>query len=440
MNDEGDVVEKINNYDAISYNFGPTLLSWMDASVPGLSSALVSADKRSLERWGHGTAMAQIYHHAILPLCSVEDKETEVRWGVADFEHRYGRRPEGMWLSETAADVASLEALAAQGIVFTLLAPRQANKVRALDSKGAWSQVNERTIDTTQAYLCRLPSGRTINLFFYDGDLAMEVAFRGALNNGEAFAHQIVSRARGANPGALIHYATDGESYGHHHRYGEMALAYCIKTLQGFDDVQLCNYATYLTKNPPKFEVQIHQPSSWSCAHGVGRWSANCGCVIDPALAGKQEWRAILRDGLNRLRDRINEAFLAECADLVEDPFELRHRWLGASLKGTTDELIRELQKKKLSKIQRKSLVTWMEIQKYALMMFTSCGWFFDDPAGLEPVQILRYAARAIELFETHTGLDLQSSFVADIATMRSQSEKTPTGFEIWAGLVMKES
>ncbi|MEC7984670.1 MAG: DUF3536 domain-containing protein [Myxococcota bacterium] len=423
----------MNNYAYISYNFGPTLLRWMQEHNPDTLECLKEADAKSIQSFGFGTALAQVYHHAIMPLCNARDKRTEISWGLADFEYRYKRPAQGIWLAETAADIPTLEALADQGIQFTILAPEQCKRVRPLGWK-EWQTVKH--VDTTQPYRISLPSGKSICVFFYHGDLAQDVAFRGALNNGEDFGKRIISVAMKSGEGRLTHYATDGESYGHHHRYGEVALAYCLKTLVDQEGIEITNYASYLSEHPPVMEAEIHAPSSWSCAHGVGRWSRNCGCVIDPRNAGKQEWRSDLRAALNWLRDRLKLVYEIQVGALVNEPWLLRDGWMKAELEGNLDGWIQQNAKDTLRGEDVETIRSLMEIQRHALQMFTSCGWFFDDPAGIEPVQILRYAARAMELQKQFDGTDFEEEFVQRLLNMQSLNPKYPSGLEIWAGLV----
>jgi alpha-amylase/alpha-mannosidase (GH57 family) len=358
-----------------------------------------------------------------------------VIWGKEDFTHRYGRKPDGMWLAETAADTETLEILAEQGIQFTILAPEQCKRFRPI----GWKEWREEPVDTSQPYLIRLPSGASITIFFYHGDLAQDVAFRGALDNGERFAKKIISTAQKTPEGSITHFATDGESYGHHHRYGEMALAYCLKTLSENTDVELTNFASYLASHPPAWEAEIHEPSAWSCAHGVGRWSHNCGCVIDPKNKKKQQWRGILRSTLNWLRDKLSIRFVQELELLFESPWRLRDGLLHAQLNNTCKAWIQSQAQKKLSPTEIKKVSDLLDIQTYALQMFTSCGWFFDDPDGIEPVQILRYAARAIELHHQLLGEDLEEEFVHKLSEIKGLNPELPTGFEIWSGLVRQE-
>lgn len=384
----------LNCYDFISFNIGPTLFSWMEQFHPQTTHRILESHHRSVNRTGHSNSIAQAYHHSILPLATRYDKETEIRWGIADYEHRFGMKPEGMWLAETAVDTETLEVLSECGIRFVILAARQA---KAIEIAGDWQSVNEETLDTSQAYQCELPSGQSIALFFYEPQLAMDVAFRGALNNGVDFASKIVGLASQMSDNHLLHFATDGESYGHHHRHGEVALGFCLDRLHD-SNVEITNYGAYLAKHPPVQKAQIVENSSWSCAHGVGRWSTNCGCVIDPAMKGQQEWRVDLRRVLSRLDDIIRTLFMDACSDLLSDPMEVRHRWKAAELSNTTKELIAEFlhPRIKLTAEHFDTIQFWMKGQELSLKMFTSCGWFFDSYTGIEAQQILAYADRLI--------------------------------------------
>lgn len=430
LNDHGEAEHHIDNYAFISYNFGPTLLRWLEQEDPETHQAIVYSDKRSILRFGEGSAMAQVYHHAILPLCNLRDKKTEVLWGLEDFRYRFGRDAKGIWLAETAVDLDSLEILAELGVQFTLLAPRQAASVADLGSE-EWTEVDAASVDSSQPYTIELPSGRSISVFFYDGSSAQAVAFGGALDNGEVFARNLIRKARRLNENGLLHFATDGESYGHHHRYGEMALGYCLKTILQQKELNLCNYAQYLKLFPPKMKAKIQPVSSWSCSHGIGRWSRNCGCVIDPKMAGKQEWRMVVRESLDWLRDELVVEFEEGAGTLLSDPWKVRDLWKGAELRGKVVELYQQFAKVNLGKKEFTELQRLYVIQENALKMFTSCGWFFDDPDGLETRQILKYAKMAIGL----SHLDVESEFVEQIRMMVSSREEGFDGEGIWNSL-----
>ncbi len=406
LDGHGDVAEEINTYEHLSFNFGPTLMRWFARYAPDLLDGLRRADEASAARnGGSGNAVAQAYHHSILPLASLEDKRTEVRWGIADFEYRFGRLPEGMWLAETAVDLATLEVMAQEGIQFVILAPGQAAAVRPKGDE-PWQKLEGEGVDTSRPYRVALPDGGEMAVFFYGGEASQGVAFGGWLHDGQHMAESLLNFGDG-----VVSMATDGESYGHHHKRGEMALAYCIKHLRDVHGVSLTNFGAILREEAPTWEAQIVEQSAWSCAHGVGRWSENCGCVMDPKNAGKQEWRKHLRGLMNWLRDELDGVCLDEMARHGESLWEARdayiHRLLEAekgrnfAVPDTTDPVNRIL-----------------EIQRNRLMMFTSCGWFFDNPTGLETVQILRYAERALALCEDRVGSRLQAEFRKKVAAM----------------------
>ncbi|MBO6937860.1 MAG: DUF3536 domain-containing protein [Deltaproteobacteria bacterium] len=407
LGEHGEVVRTLNTWERISFDVGPTLLRWMALEAPAVLEGIVAADAASVVRLGHGNAMAQGYHHAILPLASERDRRTEVRWGLADFRRRFGRESEGFWLPECAVDEATLEVLAEEGVRFVVLAPEQCASVRA---NGEWRDVTPETLDTGRAYRIPLPSGRSIAAFFYDAGPAQGVAFGGWLDNGEAMAHRLAERE------GLVHFATDGESYGHHHRYGEMALAYALETLEALG-VAVTNYGAWLAAHPPELEARVVSPSAWSCAHGVGRWSRNCGCAIDPARSGKHQWRATLRGALDALRERLDEVYEARMRSHGEDPWAARDRWI--------ERLLDDESAGRPIGAPANEVETLLELANHRLMMFTSCGWFFDDPAGIEPVQLLRYARRAIELCVALGGPELSADFRRDLGDIA----------EVWDGL-----
>ncbi|MBK6448354.1 DUF3536 domain-containing protein [Candidatus Brachybacter algidus] len=320
LNNSGQIREIVNNYENISFNIGPTLISWMEENDMPSYMEIIEADKRSVKsNNGHGNAIAQIYNHIIMPLANAEDKLTQVKWGIYDFESRFGRKPEGMWLSETAVDTATLEVLSSEGILFTILAPRQLAAIRKM-GENDWVDINESNIDTTHPYKVLLPSGNQISIFFYDGVISQKVAFDGILNDGEVFANAFIQAGEKAPDNALINIATDGESYGHHHHYGEMALSSCIEHINKNPNFIITNYGNYLALFPPTFEARIHENSSWSCYHGVERWRSDCGCNTGGHPGWNQQYRKPLRDGLNWLRDELTKVFLSKGAAIFKDP------------------------------------------------------------------------------------------------------------------------
>jgi alpha-amylase/alpha-mannosidase (GH57 family) len=419
---EGDrIVQIVNNYARTSFNVGPTLLSWLEEASPRTYSAILEADVESQKRFsGHGSAIAQAYSHMILPLASARDRETQVKWGVADFEKRFRRKPEGMWLAETAVDTASLEALAAEGIRYTILCPRQAKSVRKLGATSP-TPVDESTLDTRRAYRVDLPSGKHIAVFFYDGGRSQAVAFERLLSDGSGFARRLLSGFDASSGPQLVHIATDGETYGHHHRFGEMALAWATTAIEREPDVRLTNYGEFLARHPPEHVAEIVERSSWSCFHGVGRWSTDCGCRT--RADSNQAWRGPLRDALDRLRERVDALFESEGARLFRDPWEARNAYVDVVLdrSDTTQRAFFDrVRSRALDADDEVRALMLLEMQRHAMLMYTSCGWFFDDVFGIETTQILQYAVRALEIAERLGGEKLLDGFLSDLEPARS--------------------
>jgi len=390
-----------NNYQQISFNFGPTLLSWMEKFAPESYEKILEADRLSeIHYEGHGNAIAQVYNHMIMPLANERDKQTQVIWGIADFVHRYKRKPAGMWLSETAVDTPTLEALAAADIQFTILAPRQIASIRK-NSSEAWIPSEEHTLDTTRPYRVTLPSGRHIIVFFYNGPLSQEVAFNGLLENGTKFANRIISATTNPEHSTLVHLATDGETYGHHHRFGEMALASCLEQLPAHKDTQVTNYAYFLYKFPEAQEAQIKENSSWSCVHGVERWRSDCGCKTTNHEGWNQKYREPLRQALDWLRDALVQLFEQEGKVIFKDIWEARDNYIKIILDRSDTNVEAFFQQHAIGSITEDTTndgLRLLEMQRQAMLMYTSCGWFFDEISGIETIQILQYAARAIHL------------------------------------------
>ncbi len=445
LDDQGWITKIRNNYNRISWNFGPTLLSWLEQNDPEAYKLLLQADKRSIVRYGgHGSAMAQVHSHLIMPLCNYRDKVTQVWWGIRDFEHRFKRYPEGIWLAETAVDTETLEVLASHGIQFTVLAPRQAKAVRPIPSASdegkadvpdakaaetAWKEVNAESIDTRHPYWCQLPSGRRIALYFYHGGVAQEVAFNGLLNSGKNFARRMTSFFSDNDTPQMAHIATDGESYGHHHRYGEMALADCLNQIEDNGWATLTNYGQFLELHPPTWEVRIHEKSSWSCVHGVERWRSDCGCNTGGHAGWHQRWRKPLRDTLNWLRDQLAPIYEREAARFLRDPWVARNEYIEVLLDRSEENVRKFLAKharRELSHLEEVTVLRLLEIQRHAVLMFTSCGWFFDEISGIETNQILQYALRAMDYTQDVAGLDLHREFTRRLA--EAPSNVLPNG------------
>jgi len=432
---QGRIVSLRNNYSAISFNFGPTLLAWLERAYPELYAAVVDSDRAGAMRYGRGNAIAQVYGHVILPLADPRDRVTQVRWGIADFVHRFGRAPEGMWLPETAVDETSLRVLADHGIRFTILAPHQARRVSY--AGGPWQDVHGEGIDPSRPYLCELGEGKSIVVFFYDGAVSRGIAFEGWLADGRALAEKITARALGFQEHTLLHVAADGETYGHHHRFGEMALAAALDTIEKEGRVRLTNYAAYLQQVTVKDRVHIRDYTSWSCAHGVERWRSGCPCNAGHA-GWQHDWRAPLREALDWLKERLDALFEHHAAPWLRDPWEARNAYVTVLLKRTQEareEFLRQHARAALTPEQRSSVWKLLEMQRHAMLMFTSCGWFFDDPTGLETTQILTYAARAAQL-AAEFGPSPLGGFLERLRPMRSNLADYPDGVAVFDRLV----
>ena len=437
LSGKGVIKNIINNYAKISFNYGPTLLSWMEVNDPHTYRAIIDADGESARQFGgHGSAMAQVYNHMILPLASDRDKETQIIWGIRDFEHRFGRKPEGMWLAETAVDTTSLELLVKHDIKFTVLAPRQAKAIRKIGNP-VWNNVTAETLDTRSPYTCVLPSGKSIALFFYDGSIAQGVAFDGLLNDGRKFASRMISAFDPVSPEAqLVHIATDGETYGHHHKHGDMALAYCLDYIGRQSDVRLTNYAEYLSMFPPVYEALIHENSSWSCVHGVERWRENCGCNSGTP-DWHQLWRKPLREALDWLRDEVSEIYTREGRKILHDPWKARDEYIEMILNRNDETMADFLKRHCIHEVQPNQVFRLMEVQRNTLLMYTSCGWFFDEISGIETVQILQYACRAIQLLSQTVDIDLEEEFLRRVAIAPSNVPSLGDGAEVYAKFVV---
>ncbi len=423
LDSESYITKITSNYSRISFNFGPTLLSWLEMNDKDTYARILASDKRSMERFGgHGSAMAQVHSHIIMPLANDRDKRTQLEWGLADFEARFGRKSEGIWLSETAVDTATLEVLLDYGIKYTILAPRQMKALRHQNEED-WYTVQNEQFDTRRPYKCVLPSGREIAIFFYDGEISKGIAFEGLLNNGKAFASRLLGAFDQDDKAQLVHIATDGESYGHHHRSGEMALSDCLKTIEESGRATLTNYGQYLELFPLTYEAQIWDNSSWSCVHGVERWRSNCGCHTGGEGHWDQTWRAPLRDALDWLREELIPIYEREGSKLLKDVWAARNDYIQVLLnrnEQTVGAFIERNANYGLDADETTQLLRLMEMQRNAILMYTSCGWFFNEVSGLETNQILQYALRAIQYAKQVSNVDLQGQFEALL-------EKTPS-------------
>jgi len=435
LDDKGRIADIVNNYSRISFDFGPTLLSWLEIFAPSVYEAILHADRESREKFGgHSSALSQAYNHMIMPLANTRDKFTQVVWGIADFEHRFGKRPEGMWLPETAVDLETLDILAQHGIRFTVLAPRQAKRVRKIGSRN-WRDVAGEQIDPTMVYRLRLPSHRSINLFFYDGPISRGVAFERLLDNGERFAERLVGAfIEDRSWPELVHTATDGETYGHHHRHGEMALTYALEHIRANQLAELTNYGEYLERHPPTHEVEIFENSSWSCIHGIERWRAACGCNAGHP-GWNQSWRAPLRAALDWLRDTLAPRFEARTREYLKDPWAARDDYISVVLDRRAEnreDFIARHAIRVLSDSERVTTFKLLEMQRHLMLMYTSCGWFFDELSGLETVQVIQYACRAVLLSQEVLGGQVEDGFLHALEQAKSNIPEHEDGARIY--------
>ncbi|HLH10117.1 MAG TPA: DUF3536 domain-containing protein [Terriglobales bacterium] len=436
LDGEQKIIDIVNNYAKISFDFGPTLISWIEDKAPRLYKAIQSADKESCERFGgHGAAMAQAYNHMIMPLANDRDKSTQTIWGIRDFEHRFGRYPEGMWLPEAAVDLQALETLAAQKIRFTVLPQHAAKRVRPI-GKTNWKDVSGGQIDPSRAYLCNLPSGRSIVLFFFDGPISHAVAFENILMRGEDFAQRLMGGfSDGRKWPQLTNIATDGETYGHHRAHGDMALSYALRYIETEKLANLTAYADFLEKHPPTHEVDIVENTSWSCVHGVERWRSNCGC--NSGRPGwNQEWRTPLRAAFDWLRDTLTPKYEQNASAVFAEPWRARDEYISVILdrsRDNIDRFLREQAGRELKECEKVHALKLMELQRHLMLMYTSCGWFFDELSGLETVQAIQYSGRAVQLAQSLFHDDkIEQEYVDKLAAAHSNIPEHSDGKKIY--------
>jgi alpha-amylase/alpha-mannosidase (GH57 family) len=454
-----EIIRIVNNYARMSFNFGPTLLSWLQGKAPRTYRMIIDADRASRQRYGgHGSAMAQVYNHIIMPLANRRDALTQIRWGIADFEFRFDRKPEGMWLAETAVNREVLDLMAQEGIKFTVLAPNQCARVRLVtvpskdpdpkpgtppaDSSEPWTETPNASVDPTQPYTVPLNEGRSIAVFFYDGPASRAIAFEGLLNSGEAFGERLLDSLHpiGSDQPTrpqLAHVATDGESYGHHHKHGEMALSYAMHWIDEGQYAQLTNYGEFLEKFPPQWQAEVAENTSWSCAHGVERWRSNCGCN-GGKVGWNQEWRKPLRDALDFLRDASAPMAEKLSNSLLKDLWAARDAYIHVILNRSPQSIEKFFaahSRHPLSPAERVAAFELLELQRHTQLMYTSCGWFFDEISGIETVQIIAYAGRVLQLAAKlfgEPGAALETSFLKILATAKSNVPEIKDGAEVY--------
>ena len=431
----------VNNYTHISFNFGPSLLSWLEESDAATYDRIIEADRESArQRNGHGNAIAQAYGHAILTLCNERDRRTQIRWGLAEFRYRFGRDAEAMWLPETACNNQVIDELIDEGMRFVILAPHQAARVRARGSD--WRNADEHNIDTSAPYRCfhRDGSGRSIAIFFYEGPASRAIAFEKLLRSSRDL---VDAFARSANGRGLVNVATDGETYGHHFKFGDLCLAHALTAEAPARGFAVTNYGAYLDQNPPELEVEIdngpnNEGTSWSCQHGAGRWTRDCGCSTGGEAGWNQSWRKPLREALDYLRDENVAHFEATRDQLFIDPWSARDDSIGLVLNRheSREQFLFDHAGRWLSANQQSRALTYLELQRMLLLMYTSCGWFFNDISGIETLQILKYAARAMDLMEQLGLAPARERFLKILAQARSNRADLGSGADIFRQFV----
>jgi len=443
LNDQGELLGIVNNFEYLSFNIGPTLMSWLEQYDLEVYQRILEADRKSCERLnGHGNAIAQVYNHIILPLANERDKYTQVRWGKADFCARFGREPEGMWLAETAVDYPTLKVLVEEGIRFIILAPSQAQRCRLIptDDQSApqWLEVGGGQIDPIQPYRCFLPDGDRhrdyIDIFFYDGPISRDMGFNDVLRSSQHLAGRIGQAVRGDHRQAqLLSVATDGETFGHHKGGTEKAIAYAFTHEFPARGWTVTNFAHFLSLNPPRWEVELKPITAWSCSHGVDRWQDDCGC--GGGGGWHQKWRRPLRDALDWLRDRLIPIYDTTGRKFFRDPWKARDAYIqviGNRSAEAINQFLETHQTHTLTNAEKVDALRLLEMQRHTLLMYTSCGWFFEEVSRPEGTQILRYAARALELAGDVVGVQLEAAFMQRLAAIPSNVAVFANGAEVY--------
>ena len=434
----------VSNFEYLSFNIGPTLMSWLATHHQEVYQQILEADRKSCQRLnGHGNAIAQAYNHMILPLANERDKYTQIRWGKEEFRSRFRREPEGMWLAETAIDIATVKALIDEGIRFTILAPSQAESCRPLPSKDnpnpEWHAVGGSQIDPNRPYRCFIEDGRYLDIFFYDGPISRDMGFNDLLSDSRYLAGRLGQAIRGDRRSSqIVSAATDGETFGHHKRNTEKCLAYAFTSEFPQRGWTVSNFAHYLSLSPPTWEVVLKPVTAWSCAHGVDRWQDDCGC--GGGGSWHQKWRRPLRDALDWLREELIAIYEREGRQFFADPWHARDEYIHVILDRAPEQVTKFLQSqqvRELSAEERVDALRLLEMQRHALLMYTSCGWFFEEISRPEGVQILRYAARALELAEEVSGIQLEAEFIRLLALAPSNVEEFRDGAEVYRQLVV---
>ncbi len=400
---------RAGNFAYISFDLGPTLAAWLEQTHPDVYQQIIAADRHHFLQYGVGNALAQAYNHTILPLAGTRDKQTQLLWGLSDFRHRFGHDAHGMWLAETAVDLECLDIMAQHGVMYTVLAPWQAATA----------------IDPTEPYLVRLPSGRSISVFFYNAPLSGGVSFDWTTtSNADLFAASylpahLVSGKREAGEAQMLLIATDGELYGHHKPWRDKFLTHLVQFGAPGYGFEVCTLERYLQMYPATREATLRVPSAWSCGHGVARWDSGCECT-----EGDSSWKGGLRRALHSLAERGDQLFAEYARETLSDPWAARNAYLDLRNNWITPanfwSRFGKEQRAPAQQAEVERTLQLLEAQYYQQYSFTSCGFFFEDLDRIEPRNDISFARRAISLYWQATAIDLQADFLAQLEQVKS--------------------
>lgn len=438
----GRILEIINNYRYMSFNFGPTLLSWMEENDSDAYKSIIAAEWASQQRSpGNGAAVAQAFNHMMMPLANGRDRQTQVAWGIEDFRTRFGRPPEGMWMPETGINNETVNVLIESEIRFTVLSPIQAARTRPLEETGAggeWKDVTDGSIDTGLAYRAYYTNidgsrdqGRHLDIFFFNKSISTQLSFEHLLRNSDDLARRILEDGKKCeNDPSLVVLATDGELYGHHEPFGDMCLSYLFTRKARRRGLVITNFSKFLEAHPPRFEVELVEGddgagTSWSCAHGVDRWRLDCGCSNGGESGWRQKWRLPLREAFDFLRDTCAVVFEQAASSLgIRDPWAARDDYIRILLDGPegrrADDFFGKHLTRTLKPGEKKKIFALFEAQRFLMMMYTSCAWFFSDVSGIESKIVIRFAARSLDLMSEFLPAGVEEEFTGKLASARS--------------------
>ncbi len=449
FNEKGEVTRLVNNFEYINFDFGPTLFEWIRLKHPDTFQKILQADRISCDRFrGKGNSIAQVFNHIIMPLANDRDKVTQVKWGKKYFEYFFKRETDGMWLSETAVNYKTIDVLINEGINYIILDPSQAYKCRKIGDSD-WIDVSDGNINTKMAYRCYSKSSaeKFINIFFYDSFISKNISFGDLAYSSEKLFDAIKSSSyRDSDIIQLISASVDGETFGHHKKFTERAIAYLLTELLPKNNINVINYSKFLELYPPHWEVELKsgindEGTSWSCAHGVERWKSDCGCVTGGMPGWNQRWRTPLREALNSLRDKLSIIFEYEGRKYLKNVWDSRNDYIYIIIENSKENVEKFFSEHSIRPLNEDELnicLMLLEMEKYSLYMFTSCAWFFADVGGIETKKILEYSKRAIELGESITGIDLKSEFLEKLESAKSNVEEIKNAKEIFLNLKSK--